>query len=195
MSEKLYRLDLRTIDKYFQKSHKFLYPLLGIKNNYFQPTETFLQWEGHYSFKDARLICVYELLDKSEFKLFEKTFLFKNRYYETFKNLEGNFGVYIFNLSDYKDDFINIAEGKYSKVQPETQSKILGYYANNKYSREYMYSYLSPNQFYSKYAEILGVDEETLREHVELCDPPNIKNETLDLKEITDEINIEKDDE
>ena len=56
-----YRLENRAIDTYFQKSYKFLYPLLNITNKNIRPIQTFISWKDRYQPNDCRLICVYEL--------------------------------------------------------------------------------------------------------------------------------------
>ena len=46
---------------YFQKSKIFLYPLLEIQKGIkYVPINTYMAWEGQYSFEDSMLMCIYK---------------------------------------------------------------------------------------------------------------------------------------
>ena len=43
----------------------------------------------------------------------------------------------------------------------------------------YVHSFLYPNKWYERYAELLGVEPNLLKEVGELCDKPDFDKETL----------------
>lgn len=183
-------LDNETIKEYFQKSLTFLYPLLGNMDRDIRPTNTYISWEGNYTEKNFKLICTFNLdkvriSDRTEvhnhesYSLFEKRYLFGNALYEDFKVLKDNKGIYIFNLENYREDIKFFLRGRYSLMDRETKERILKHYVFNKYSYEYMKSWLYPILFFEKYSELLNVEIELLKEVGELCDAYNREKEHL----------------
>lgn len=189
MSEqKNYVLSERTIDIYLQKSLKFLYPLLKIGPAY-APLQSYLVWNGENAIKN-RLILVYELKETFEFKQFERKVLQGNELFETFKEGENNKGIYFFDLTKYKNDMQQFYLGRYSKMSFSTKKIILDYYKYNSVSLAYFNSYLNPGDlidpkqtetYFERYATLLNVSEELLRNVGELCDKYDMKKETLML--------------
>lgn len=196
-----YILANRTINIYFQKSYKFLYPILTIPNKSIQPLQTFIAWEDHYQIKDCRLICVYELnsvlkqnetiknelvstIDPVTYNQFERTVLFRNEFFEAFFECEDNKGVYIFNLEKYKNDWIHFCNGRYSLFSEVIKNKIVKHYMTNSFSTEYMKSYLYPKDYFDKYSQLLNVDNSLLSSVGELCDIYNKDKETYRMKMI-----------
>lgn len=93
---------------YIQKSRLFLYPLLGIKRGgSVTPKETYMSWDNVYTLDDNKLIVVYHLRDDSEFKRFEDN-VQKNKYFETFFELDDETGAYVFDFNDLKSDYKKI---------------------------------------------------------------------------------------
>lgn len=166
---------------YFQKSRMFLYPLLEIKRGVCAiPFDTHIIWTGKYNSEDVKLICRYENRTDKEFVLFEKhTLLTHNRLIE--KITHENELIYIFDFSDYKNDWLHFINGTYSKMSTETKHKILKFF--DKYSGNYVYmeSYLFPGKYFSLYAKLLGVDVKLLEGVGELCNKPDLDKETLTL--------------
>ncbi len=193
MKQKVYRLEDTAIDVYFQKSSKFLYPLiLGKRNDSgIEPIQTYLAWKGHYKTADNRLICLFSLSDDVAFRQFEKNLLL-HELFEGFKNLEDSSGAYIFNLNQYAADMMHFRNGRYSLLSAASKEKILSYYKANKYSAEYMDSFLNPEQYFEKYATLFNVEEGFLRNTGELCDPFSMVKETLCLKEVDAARNMEE---
>ena len=69
MEKKLYRLANNLIDTYFQKSYKFLYPLLNISSqSEIVPILTYVEWKGNITRDACKLMCVYELTADLSFK-------------------------------------------------------------------------------------------------------------------------------
>jgi hypothetical protein len=81
----------------------------------------------------------------------------------------------------YENDYFNVVFGKYSKLSNVLKKAIREYFGE--FSPEYSYveTYLYPEKFYQKYSELLDVEEETLKNIGELCNPTDIKKETLKI--------------
>ncbi len=170
--------------KYFQKSKMFLYPLLGIKKGVkVVPSETYLAWDPYYIPVDMKLICLYHPQDTKEYDKFEKQTLLKNNRLVDIKTIDNNNKLFIFDFADLKDDWSMFLDGKYSKINPKTKEKILFFFPETSANYVYMRSYLYPKAFFKDYADILDVDENFLSSIGELCNIPDIKKETLIVKE------------
>ena len=198
MMQKEYKLANTTIDAYFQKSYKFLYPLLAVGKEDAKPLQTYVSWKGYHKITDLKLICVYELgvviktdpvtrtsvktEDHPAYSHFEKT-LFKNPFFETFVECEDNKGVYVFTMEEFTEDWYHFICGRYSQFSKTSKQKILNYYKINPFSEQYMDSYLHPDKYFSTYAKLLNVDEAILVDVGELCDSYRLSKEQLDLKE------------
>ena len=165
---------------YFQKSRIFLYPLLEIRRGAIvTPIETYVSWDGQYSPKDMKLICLYNLRDDKEFLQFEKEKLLKNKHFHDFKEVDGNKGVYIFDFSNYAKDWTKIIKGKYSEISFPYKKKIETFYGKRDSNFAYVESFLYPEKYYSMYENILGVKESILREVGQLCSLMDFEKETL----------------
>ncbi len=177
--------------KYFQKSKMFLYPLLGIKKGAkVVPSETYLAWDPYYIPVDMKLICLYHPKEKDVYEKFEKQILLKNNRLVDIKTIDDNNKLFIFDFADLKNDWSMFLEGKYSKINSTTKEKILYFFPESSANYVYMRSYLYPKAFFKDYAEILDVDETFLSSIGELCNIPDIKKETLILKENLQNVEI-----
>ena len=172
---------------YFQKSRIFLYPILEIKRgSSVTPIETHVSWDGQYSPKDMKLVCLYHLRDDVEFRNFEKEKLLKNKHFFDFKELEDNKEVYVFDFSIYEKDWNNIILGKYSQITQAYKKKIENFYGKRDSNYAYVESFLYPEKYYAMYAEMMLVKESLLREVGELCSIMDTEKETLkaDIKDL-----------
>lgn len=185
--EKTYKLEKNLIDFYFQKSRRFLYPLLKINVKSIQPVQTFIAWSGVFTHLQFKLICVYNLSDNEAYKHFEKTVLLSHELFEDFKIIDKNRGVYVFNLVKYQHDILNFLKGKYSLFSRETKDIILKNITNS-VDREYFDSFLHPYNYFDHYAKLLNVDKALLVEIAELCNPFDLEKETLRLEPLTSSI-------
>jgi hypothetical protein len=168
---------------YFQKSGVFLFPILGIsKGSSVTPVGIYTSLKGHYSSKDYKLIITYYLRDDPEFRVFEKTKLLGNKYFHNYLETSKNVGVYIFDLSEYKEDWDSFLQGKYSKLSKDLKIIILSHYAKSKKNYVYVDSYLNPEMYFDIYSKILECSPKLLQKVGELCDKPNLKKETLEIK-------------
>jgi len=168
--------------KYFQKSKIFLYPLLGIKRgSSVTPTETYISWGDKYSAEDAKLICLYDNREDAEYKNFEKNVLLKHTRLHDYM-IYNKQSVFIFDFQDMKEDWDHFLNGKYSKLQKETKTKILDFFERYSGNYIYIYSYLHPEKWFARYAEILDVEKELLEEVGDLCNLPCIDKENLKIK-------------
>jgi len=171
--------------KYFQKSKMFLYPLLGIKKGAkVIPSETYLAWNNTIKTEDMKLICLYHPNKNDEFKNYETKILLKNNRLLDIININDKNKLFIFDFSDLQDDWLKFTNGKYSKMDNVTKSKILNFFPENTANYVYMRSYLYPKIFFKDYAKILDVSELFLKDIGELCSKPDLDKETLTMKPI-----------
>jgi hypothetical protein len=184
---------------YYQKSRLFLYPALKIKRGEsVTPIETYMSWEGLYTFDDCKLICIYYLRDDEEFKKFERTKLLGNELFETFIQLENNRGAYVFDFTQHQKIFTNTVHGKYSKIDQDHKVRVMTFFSGNRSQTAYIESYLYPDKYFGLYAKLLsGSDkdmdqvEKLLTEVGELCSIPNLEEETFKETPVT--LNIAQD--
>jgi len=176
--------------KYFQKSKIFLYPLLEIKRGTsVVPKETYVCWNNTVNSEDMKLVCVYYPRTDSEYLQFEKNILLKHNRLVDLVKVDDETLVVTFNFSDLSDDWFNFLNGKYSKIDIKTKSKILNFFDKKSGNYAYVESYLFPEKHFQTYAKILGVDIEMLKSVGELCDKPDLEKEKL-LIEVADLENI-----
>jgi len=174
--------------KYFQKSKVFIYPLLGIKRGLsVVPKETYVAWEGHYKPEDMKLICVYDYREDEEYKKIEKNILLEHNRLSDYTKVKAEV-IITFDFSDLDHDWFHFINGRYSELDTKIKQKILGFFDIHGGNYAYMHSYLIPEKYYDNYSELLGIDAETLNEVGELCDKPNLNNETLilDIADLND---------
>ena len=169
--------------KYFQKSKIFLYPLLDIKKGSCAvPTETYVCWEGKYTPEDMKLVCVYYTKNDPEYIEFEKNILFKHNRLFDYVKVDSSTSIFVFDFSDFNEDWFYFIAGKYSKMNQVLKRKILNYFDDNSANHIYVNSYLFPEKFFDQYARILESDVELLKSVGELCDKPNLDKEKLMIK-------------
>ena len=169
--------------KYFQKSKVFLYPLLGIKKGAnVIPSETYLAWDNIKA-EDMKLICLYHPNKSNEYEKYEKEILLKHNRLHNIKIIDNHNKLFIFDFSDLKNDWNYFMDGKYSKIDKNTKSKILYFFPEDTANFVYMKSYLFPRPFFEDYSEILNVDKDFLESIGELCNKPDLEKETLTMKQ------------
>lgn len=178
--------------EYFQKSRVFLYPMLNMKyGTPITPDATYVGWEGLYEPEDKKLVCIFNInpvvrtksgsIDTLAFRNFEKTKLFGNPLFCDFKIVGEETAAYIFDFSDYKQDWHNFMLGKYSRLSDVLKKRIKDHWGSDTSNYTYVESYIYPNRFMSIYAELLNVSEEHLRSIGELCDKPDMDKEILKI--------------
>ncbi len=168
---------------YFQKSGVFLYPLLDIpKGTSVTPIGTYTSLTDHYTYDDCKLIATYHLRDDPQFVLFEKTKLLGNKHYDYYLETDDKIGVYIFDLSDYKQDWDYFMLGKYSKLSKDLKTTVLNHFAKSKKNYVYVNSYLNPEMYFDIYSKLLGCPTDLLKNVGELCDKPDLQKETLQIE-------------
>lgn len=167
--------------KYFCKSRQFLYPILELAKHdteEFKPKGVYLFFEDH-SIEKGELILLYGDIDVF-FSNYERKKLIKhNRIRKVYETDKGN--VYIFDVSDYKQDIDLLLCGEYSKFSNRLKSAILRYNkdkADFKKLEEgrYMHAVLYPEHYREAVSEELGVDVKNLTELAPLYD---LEKETL----------------
>lgn len=168
--------------KYFQKSKILLYPLLGIERGNIAPLEVYLSIEGIYSPQDQKLVCVYDPTCDESYMEFKKERLEKHSLLsEQFADKNGN-EVFVFDFSKYASTWNLLLDGKYSQIPIKEKNLILNFFEKNSGNYIYIHSYLFPNKWHQRYAEILDVPVDLIKEVNELIDKPNFEKETFHYK-------------
>ena len=174
---------------YFQKSKVFLLPALNIKRGTsVTPIETYLSWGDEISVNDNKLICLYHLRDDEEFISYEERFLLGNPLFDDYKEVGEGKAAYIFDFTEYKEDFQHIVNATYSQISQELKTKIRDIYGAGSSNYNFIKTYLYPEKYYERYAELLcptvGDRPEMvdlLKEVGELCSKPDFKKEKLKM--------------
>jgi len=176
-------MDIQKVQQnYVQKSRMFLYPLLGITRGHpIVPTQTFMAWKNEYGIADHKLIAIYHMRTDKQFKIFEEKVLLQNPLFEDFFELEDGTGAYVFDFAQHVKDYKRIIHGKYSLLTDEYKIKVLQFFKKGNINNVTMMSYVKPKNYFSQYAKLLGVDVAMLKDVGELCNPPDLIQETLDV--------------
>lgn len=167
--------------KYFQKSRSFLYPALGIKKtSLHNPSGTYIALEGLVAPEDMKLAVTFKEDTSEGFRSFEEQMLLSNPLYGSLVQVK-DYNIYLFDYTMYQADWFNFILGKYSKLSSPLKRAIKQYYGENSAEYKYIDSYLYPEKYLAVYAKLLNVEEETLRQVGELCDPCDLEKETLKI--------------
>jgi hypothetical protein len=168
--------------KYFQKSKILLYPLLGIERGNIAPLEVYLSIEGKYTPQDQKLICVYDPTSDENYLELKKERLEKHSLLsEQFVDKNGH-EVFVFDFSKYASTWNLLLDGKYSQIPIKEKNIILNFFEKNSGNYIYIHSYLFPNKWHERYAEILDVPVDLIKEVNELIDKPDFEKETFHYK-------------
>jgi hypothetical protein len=169
--------------KYFQKSFTFLFPLLGFKKRFkFKPVQTYIAWEGVYDKDSRKLICIYNREDSEQWRAFEREHLISHKMLDYCLPFDENSVIYVFDFNIFKDDFDHFINGKYSKMSKHAKQLLTDYYGIHTPEWVFIESYLFPESYFNKYAEILEIDVKELIKVGELCDMYNPEKETCTIK-------------
>lgn len=171
-------------DKYFQKSKSFLLPILGLKKNTkFAPLQCYMAWKNVYSVKDRKLVLVYEKEESVAWRNYIARTVMSHQMFDCYIETEVEDEVaLVFDLHCIEQDYVNVLEGKYSKLDRASKKKIREYYGYNSAEYAYIESFLYPEKYYKTYSKILDVEEEHIKFTGQLCDLPNLDKETLKIK-------------
>ena len=167
--------------KYFQKSKIFMYPLLGIERGNVAPEEVYFSIRDKYKPEDRKLVLVYDPRMDLKYESFKEDRLVNHKLlHERLEDQNGN-DIFVFDMSSFAADWDIFISGKYSKMSLKIRNKILHFFEKNSGNYIYVNSFLFPEKWFKRYAEILDVSEELLKEVGELCDVPNPQKEQLNL--------------
>ena len=162
---------------YFQKSQALLYPLLGfVKKDHIKPLQTYLVWSDLLALEDPNIVCVYDTTMQG-WEKFEKDKLLMHPMLEKRIPVGKTTVAYIFGMYSFVQDYKYFLLGKYSKFSIEAKKALLHYYGITSANWVYIESFVFPERYFEKYAEILDTDVSILREVGELCDHYNLERE------------------
>ena len=167
--------------KYFQKSKIFLYPLLGIERGNVVPEEVYFSISDKYKPEDRKLVLLYDTKMDLKYESFKEERLINHKLLtEWMEDNNGN-EIFVFDMSSFASDWDLFLTGKYSQMSLKVRNEILNFFDKNSGNYVYVNSFLFPEKWFKRYAEILDVSEELLKEVGELCDIPNLEKEQLNL--------------
>lgn len=167
--------------KYFQKSLTFLYPQLGFKKNkHPRPVDTYLFLTGtEHAPRERKLYCLYERSDAEEWTRFEKEYLITHSMLDHCVPIDDNRILYVFDFNPMAEDYDAFLQGKYSLLSSASKKRLTDYYGTHTPEWVYIESFMFPSKYFKQYANILGIEEDTLKEVGELCDRFDPEKETL----------------
>jgi hypothetical protein len=182
--EKIY--EIRSVNsKFIQRSKLFIYPLLYIpKNVELYPKETYVSLvrknKTIIGSEDKKLICLYDEIKKEADRKSEKDHILLNKYFHDVKCYDDQPCLHVFHLDRlYIDHDWNVfLKGQYSDISPLSKKTISDYYKDTDYE-PYINSYLYPDKYYDKYADLLDIPVNILEDNIELLSPPDLNKETL----------------
>ncbi len=167
--------------KYFQKSKIFMYPLLGIERGNVVPEQVYSSMSDKYSHRDRKLFLMYDPKMDLKYEIFKEERLVNHKLLlEIIEDQNGN-EIFIFDMSSFASDWDLFLVGKYSQMSLKVRNQILNFFDKNSGNYTYIKSYLFPEKWFKRYAEILDVPESYLKEVGELCDVPNLEKEQLNI--------------
>jgi hypothetical protein len=152
---------------------------LGLQRGLTAPEEVYFSWEGKYSPEDQKLILVYTNVSGSLYQELKNTKLANHRLLLEIIPTMQDQEIYVFDFSSYASDWDHLIAGRYSKMSLKTKQTVLDYFERYSGNYIYMHSFLFPNKWFKRYAEILDVPEDLLVEVGELCDKPDWDKELL----------------
>lgn len=172
------RNELDILKEYSQKSTLFLFPLLNVKAN-IKPLGTYFGIHG-FNNGNNNLICMYYNKEKDYQNLKNSLqYLDEFEVYVT----EGDYDIFVFNMSNIGDNYTKIINGSYSKIDQGLKIKI-----TCKDTKSMAVKGLYPEQFYSDYAEWLEIPVEQITGN-ELLSSPDLSAETLTVaKSVLEEL-------
>jgi hypothetical protein len=167
--------------KYFQKSKIFMYPLLGFERGNVVPEEVYFSISNKYNTEDRKLVLVYDPKMDLKYETFKEDKLVNHKLlHESFEDQKGN-EIFVFDMSGFAYDWDLFLAGKYSQMSLKVRNEILNFFEKKSANYTYLQSFLFPEKWFKRYAEILDVSEDLLKEVGELCDIPNLEKEQLNL--------------
>jgi ubiquinone/menaquinone biosynthesis C-methylase UbiE len=161
-----------------QKSHLFLYPLLGLSfREPFKPENTFIEFRDEVKKEDGKLVCIYQPQYSEEYYNYRNNVLLQHPLYEKMITTRDK-NIIIFNLStDFKDTYERFLEGQYSKFSPLAKELISDYYKESEIAAISIQSHLEPEEFHQMYADFLNVSVDLIAKRYETLSPPCMERE------------------
>jgi hypothetical protein len=158
-----------------------MYPLLGFERGNVVPEEVYSSMNDKYTHQDRKLVLVYDPKMDLKYETFKEERLLNHKLlHESFEDQNGN-EIFVFNMSSFAPDWDLFLTGKYSQMSLSVRNEILNFFDKNSGNYIYVSSFLFPEKWFKRYAEILDVSEDLLKLVGELCDIPNLEKEQLNL--------------
>lgn len=192
------RVIKKLYSKYFQKSRAFLMPILGIKKNTPYPTiNSYMCWENVYLLTDYKLVLTYYVSNDAKWDQYLLNTLMNNQMFDEYHEVNDEIIAVSFDLHSRKDDYEHVLFGRYSKLSKMTKTRIRDFYGYDSPEWAYLESFLYPDKYIGTYSKLLDVDPKHINHTGELCDKPDLEQETLKLKphaklNDVDKINMEQ---
>ena len=137
-------------------------------------------FENKINSNDKKLILVYNT-EENDFETFKIEKLLKHRLLKENFEVANQKEVFVFDFSAFASDWESFLNGNYSQISIVNKRKILNYFEKNSANYIYIHSYLFPNKWFDRYAELLDVKVDLLLSVGELIDKPNFDKEAFHL--------------
>jgi hypothetical protein len=165
-----------------------MYPLLGIERGNVVPEEVYFSISDKYKPEDRKLVLVYDPKMDLKYETFKVGKLVNHKLlHESFEDQNGN-DIFVFDLSDFASDWNLFLVGKYSQMSLAVRSQILNFFEKKSANHTYLQSFLYPQKWHKRYAELLDVPVRLLTEVIELTDKPDFERETFHYKSVVIEL-------
>lgn len=156
------------------KSTIFLYTLLKI-NNSLEPIGTYMAIENCSIHQDMNLICMFHKKQEGFVKL--NVELESHLQFDYYVDDVEGYRYYIMDFSMIPNIYDAIKNGEYSTLPKRAKDVI------NINGHPVGVIGVNPTSYYDEFSDEFNISISTLREKVELLDPPNLTNETLTVSE------------
>ena len=161
-----------------------MYPLLGIERGNVAPKEVYFSIKGKIRPEDRKLICVYDPNSDEAYSTFKEESLVNHALLSDHMTNENGDELFIFDMKGFGKDWDYFLEGRYSQISENVKSQIQNYFEKNSGNYIYMNSFLYPQKWHKRYAELLDVPVSLLTDVIELTDKPDFEKETFQYKPV-----------
>jgi hypothetical protein len=165
-----------------------MYPLLGIERGNVVPEEVYLSINGKIRPEDRKLICVYDPNSDEAYSTFKQERLVNHALLSDHMTNENGHELFIFNMKGFAKDWDYFLEGSYSKISDKVKTLIQDFFEKNSGNYIYMNSFLYPEKWHKRYAEILDVPISLLEEVIEVIDKPDFERKCYHHKQVVPQL-------
>jgi len=153
-----------------------LYPLLGFGTTEPRPKQTYLAYYDEVEIEEEKLVCAYEREYSDHYVLYRDNVI---KTHPKFLRMiqDDNFDYFIFDLSEFSEDFQYFLKGEYSKFSRRVKDLIISHYGQTKVGPIMIDMHLNPENYHEFFAQEFGSDIESWKQAHETLQAPDIDKE------------------